>query len=1343
MTGMRRVGLVVVAVLGLTLVMVPGGAPAGANAPSPAVSALSGLPPTGAAADDPKGRSDYWAARNAGVTGADYAAARAQAATLPTASALPTPTSAPGTKAAPSRPTRAVPAPTTSGPSGSAPYQTTPWTELGPAPIDGTGAGVPDAVSGAVGPVTPAGARAYSGRIAAIAVDPTTSGTSQVIYAGAAGGGVWKTTNAGGSWVPLTDAQVTLATGAIAVDASNHNTVLVGTGEPNQSGDSLYGQGVLRSTDGGATWTQEGAAQFANNFTSFAALVIDPGDHNRVWGATTRGLYLSTDNGVTWASSTITGLASNVKVDDLVSDATTNPATLYATVRSQGIFKRSSAGVWSQLTTGLPAFGALGRSQIAIAASNPNVLYELIENGGSYYSAGTYNGLYWTTDAGATWNAGVAMTSNVGGTQGWYDINLAVDPLNDSRIYVAGVDLAMATNARGTAATGGWSNLTNVYGANVTFIHPDQHALAFLPGCAAAPCPFLIGNDGGMFLEATPPANGSFSSIVDLNTNLATAQFTGGDVGPDYLNTPLALGGTQDNGTLRYSTGPAAPLEPEPWGVRLGGDGGFALIDSKNPNVMWAQQQNGYIYRSGDGGATFNYVAQPSGSLFYAPSAKDANLTDHVAWGGTSSVYETTDGTTFYQSSNAALSSGASTVTIDPNSSATIWAGTTNGSVYETTGANSGGTSTYNLKLSAGAWINAISVDPGASNRVTVGTGKFYKGYAGTVRQSADGGATWNNITNSLPATLPVNTVLTYRAGAAGATRVIVVGNDAGVFFTTDDGTTWIKLNAGLPNVAVEQLVIDKAQDTVLAYTHGRGTWMIPTLNLDRPVVPAISNVTVNEGDVVTLDATGSVSQPAGDPLSYTFTQKAGAAPTYVQTTSTSSRRFIAPRTVANAPMDLWFNVTVTDTVTAKATTTPVMVTVNNITPVASITASKVATASTTIVLRGGSIDQIEPDIIPSGTVGRQYVWAQTGGPPTALTPGTGAGFRLASVTPSAPGTYTFQLVVTDHGGTGAASVPATATVDVRAVPATGTLNGTITDAGGGALNGATVDVFTDPVAGSPIGTTTSGAGGAWTVPGLAGGVDYYVRFTDAGYGTRWAFDGLSAARARPVRVPNATVDATLTLTANLRSISGAVLNSASTAVNGLTVNLVDDSGIIASSTTAGAGAYTFTGLTAKANYRVQLAPADASYATAWVTSDGIGSSTGASGLPALFVSTTAGNAIAATTKVYLTATQLTTLAVTVKNTTNTPVTGAEVRAYNPGWTVSQRTNAAGVYTISGVRPGSNYQIWVWTKCAGCSSSALTSQWAVGVPGEQFDQSAKLADHVDLTTNQNLTFTLT
>jgi hypothetical protein len=279
---------------------------------------------------------------------------------------------------------------------------------------------------------------------------------------------------------------------------------------------------------------------------------------------------------------------------------------------------------------------------------------------------------------------------------------------------------------------------------------------------------------------------------------------------------------------------------------------------------------------------------------------------------------------------------------------------------------------------------------------------------------------------------------------------------------------------------------------------------------------------------------------------------------------------------------------------------------------------------------------------------------------------------------------------------------------------------------------------------GARVATTPPDGVGSWSVTGLVDGSSYTVRFTKVGFGVRWAKDGVNATPARPVVAPNAFVDAVLTPTASLRTISGvAILSNASPAV-GCPVRLFDGPIAVASTLTDGAGGYAFPGLTPKGRYTVQIcAPGALGLRPVWATTDGGGALLGTTGAANLFFDATAGNVVVPTTTVFNTTTESRTITATITND-GQGVDGVEVRVYDSlGFFVaSTRTNANGVYVVGGLRPGANYKVWVWTKCASCTAGAFTSQWYGGVIGEQFDQSGKLADTIDLTT-ANSSFNLT
>jgi len=282
---------------------------------------------------DHSARDAYWALRHGPITAAQYQQAVRQSRQLPQALQLP------ATNNVGSQQTNARVA-------------SNAWSSIGPAPMFASFDG-----------------GFYSGRIAALAIDPTTSGNSTIIYIGTANGGVWKSINNGNSWIPLTDSQSTLASGAIVIDPKDHNTIYVGTGEPNQSSDSYKGSGVLKSTDAGSTWSLLGSAVFGIYNSAISRIIIDPKTEN-VFVASTIGLFMSLDGGTSWSSPIGVPTGVGVIVDDLAIDSgTISNSTLYATIRSNGLYRSQDGGkTWTTSSAnGLPAGNVWNRSVMAVA----------------------------------------------------------------------------------------------------------------------------------------------------------------------------------------------------------------------------------------------------------------------------------------------------------------------------------------------------------------------------------------------------------------------------------------------------------------------------------------------------------------------------------------------------------------------------------------------------------------------------------------------------------------------------------------------------------------------------------------------------------------------------------------------------------------------------------------------------------------------------------------------------------------------------------------------------------------------------------------------------------------
>ncbi len=670
-----------------------------------------------------------------------------------------------------------------------------------------------------------------AGRVRAIAIDPT---NSNVIYVGAAQGGVWKTVDGGASWVPLTDAECSLAMGALAVDPVTPSTVYAGTGEITGA-DGYYGCGVLRSTDGGATWTQLGGAFFDTpaGGARMSKIVIDPATagsptSSTVFAATSGGLYKSTTSGTTWTLLLTGGFT------DLVADPT-NGSTLYAagSPRNDGVYevdKSTDGGAnWIAVSAGFPPvfpISSFGRIQIAISASSPATLYAAVTKDGT----GSLLGLFKTEDAGATWTHVGAAGFDCGG-QCFYDLVISVDPSDPQIVYLGGVRLFLSTDG-GVS----FSNIGDL-------IHGDQHAFAFDP---ANPSTIFAGNDGGIFRSSDRG-----QSWVSLNTNLAITQFYPGiSVSPNTA--PDILGGTQDNGTVEYTGDPV-------WSRVLFSDGGFTAINFQTPTTAWAetywQVNTGFSGpRRRDSGGDFvlkvKGITLSDPALFIPPLAMDP-VNPQVLYFGTFRLYRTTDNGESWSQISPDLSQ-ISAIAVAASNPQTIYVGNWLGTVAVTA---DGGASWTSVNVGGGYSVTDIAADATDPQRAYVTLSGFTLNQGRHVFRTLDRGVSWQDISSNL-VDIPVSAIL--RLPGSGE---LYIGTDLGIFHSTDDGTTWEPSTTGLPNVAVLDLVYQGATQTIVAATHGRGVFV-------HAVQGGVLRGDVSlDGGVSPVDAQGILAGAVGLPV--------------------------------------------------------------------------------------------------------------------------------------------------------------------------------------------------------------------------------------------------------------------------------------------------------------------------------------------------------------------------------------------------------------------------------------------------------------------------------------------
>ncbi len=665
-----------------------------------------------------------------------------------------------------------------------------------------------------------------TGRVSAVVLHPA---NPDVILAGGAQGGVWRTENAGAAWRPLTDQECSLAMGALALDPVDPDIVYAGTGEQHFSADSYYGCGILRSADGGESWTRLGESVFTGPMggTTISRIVVDPAtagtlDATMVYAATEGGLFISTDSGEGW-----TRVLDGVVTDVLVHAAARE--TLFAAVaegeekRGHATLHRSDDAGWSWREVD-PGLGVLPwRAQLAQSGSSPDILY---------FSAGESEAaiIARSEDGGASWTRMPAVGLRCG--QCWYNQSLAVHPADPDVVYFGGVLLYRSDSGGATFSTLGRAD-----------IHVDQHVLTV---DARAPDMLLVGNDGGVY--RSPDRGDTWES---LNTNLSLTQFYAGVSIHPRAEAISVLGGTQDNGTIEGD----GDLS---WPQVMGGDGGFTALDPRFDR-RWAETQwrggTGGPRRSDDGGL-FRYrgrgIDLGDDALFIPPLVMDPFDPD-LLYFGTELLYRTVDGGELWEPIAEAPGGTISAVAPSRSDARVVYFGTSESDIVVT---RDGGATWRTVSGSLPMrYVSDIAVhphDPATAYAVFSGFG------TGHVFVTRDYGASWSDITGDLP-DHPVNAVL---LDPSDLSR-IHIGTDLGVFSSMGGGG-WVRLGEGLPMVAVFDLAVEPAAGVMVAATHGRGAFALPVAaplvaetRGERRVVVARGGDPVEGGAPVRIYGTG------------------------------------------------------------------------------------------------------------------------------------------------------------------------------------------------------------------------------------------------------------------------------------------------------------------------------------------------------------------------------------------------------------------------------------------------------------------------------------------------------
>lgn len=683
------------------------------------------------------------------------------------------------------------------------------------------------------------------GRVTSVVGIP---GKPNVYYAGAAGGGVFMTQDGGLSWKAIFEKESTASIGAIALAPSNPSLVWVGTGEKNPRNDVITGKGIFFSPDGGATWKNMGlrdAGQISN-------IAIDPLDPNtvfvgvlgHVWAPNAeRGVFRTTDGGKTWQK--VLFIDEDTGVSSLVMDPG-NPMVLFAGMwrvrrypwaldsggTSGGIFRSSDGGnTWKKLTEGLPT-EPTGRIGLGASPSNPRHIYALVEN-----KKGT---LYDTTDLGDHWKM-VSNNHNLA-ARGFYFSELVVAPNDENRVYFLSFNVMLSEDGGKTAR-------------NITArVHVDHHAMWIDP---ENPNRIINGNDGGVYIS------GDAGKTWRYLDNLPIEQFY--SVAEDD-ETPYNLcGGLQDNNgwcgpSNNLSRGGISGFD---WYTVTGGDGEYVVpARGKGTHLIYTDSQNGSIQRVSNENGLSNFIRpylqgvqsmKPSDLKYRfnwtSPIAVSLTDPNEVYLGG-NVLFRSTDGgktwnpispdltrndKTKQQSSGGPIwldLSGAETfgailsISISPVDPKTIWVGTDDGVVQVT---RDGGQNWHNVTSAMSGlpqWgrLQQIEASPSDANSAYAAV-DFHeldnsKPY---VFKTHDSGKSWTSISAGLPQEDPAR-VIREDPNRKG---FLVLGTDASLFYSSDDGGHWTQIKSNFPTVSIYDIKFMKKTHDLVVATHGRGLFVL------------------------------------------------------------------------------------------------------------------------------------------------------------------------------------------------------------------------------------------------------------------------------------------------------------------------------------------------------------------------------------------------------------------------------------------------------------------------------------------------------------------------------------
>ncbi len=677
-----------------------------------------------------------------------------------------------------------------------------------------------DENSDSPGQWTSIGPNNIGGRSLCMEFSPTDTAT---LYMGSASGGLWKSITGGlgaNAWTYIETGYPSLAVSSIAIDSVNPNIMYIGTGENygyqySYNGldirvtRGMYGIGILKTTNGGTTWAKALDWSY-NNQRGVWRVLLNPKNRNTVYAATSEGVWKSINAGSTWFQMLNYQMVMDMEINPV------DTSVLYISVgnltnnvpnANVGIYKSTNAGSsWTKLTGGLPTTWT-GKTTIELYKGNPNFVYASITNDFSYV------GYYTSTDAGTAWT--LKTTGVPIGNQGWFNNGHMVKANDPNQIIVGTIDLVKSTNGGTTFITksnwSAWNSGATPPGdpesSASNFAHADHHY--FISNPLDHNKIYCI-TDGGLYRS-----NDFGETYYSCNGGYVTTQFYAGFAN-SMQDSIFCIGGMQDNRSAFY-------LGTTAWYKTFFGDGMWCAVNAQNDNICYTEYTYGNINRSNNRGVSWTGISPPgagSGSQYcFAAPFIACRANSNVMYAGGINLYKSTAGGSSWVNVGS-LGSKALSMDASATSTDTVYIGTVpvtsgqNTRIYKLTGNTLTDVSNGQIP---NRYPTDIHVNPDNSQDVYATFGGFSTGH---VYRTTNGGSSWQNISGNLP-DLPHQTVCIDPL----YTQNIYVGNDLGVYVSTNSGANWSEFKTGMPYALVFDLTIVYPSRNIRATTHGNGIY--------------------------------------------------------------------------------------------------------------------------------------------------------------------------------------------------------------------------------------------------------------------------------------------------------------------------------------------------------------------------------------------------------------------------------------------------------------------------------------------------------------------------------------